>query len=186
MPVSKAVGRTTRDYLKEATAQNHDRLDLVLGKLVADNEATYTEFLEVQLRARIGIEAWLNSITPEVSPPSQIHLIRQDLASMGHSLQPETATFNPPADADPLGTSWVLAGSCLGNRALLARLKKVNTNLPTTFLSDPKMIRFWQKLRPSLERPHNPADDRQVLVAAQATFSHFLKVTTYNRALEAA
>ncbi len=186
MPVSKAVGRTTRDYLKEATAQNHDHLDRVLGKLVTDNEATYAEFLEIQLRARIGIETWLNTIAPEISPPNQTHLIELDLTNMGRSPRNELLVFDPPAGADPLGASWVLAGSSLGNRALLVRLKKVDTNLPTAFLSDPRLVRFWQNLRPSLERVHNLPDDTPVLAAAQATFSHFLRAATDSLALEAA
>ena len=41
MPTSKAVGRTTRDYLREATADSHERLDLLMGELVVDDEAAY-------------------------------------------------------------------------------------------------------------------------------------------------
>lgn len=186
MPISKAVGRTTRDYLREATADSHERLDLLMGELVVDDEAAYAKFLQIQWHARVGVENWLQESHVEAMPPHQTDLIARDLAALRCALPDNPPAFVPSADADPMGTVWVLAGSSLGNRALLKRLKKTGTALPTSFLSDPRMVQFWQDLRPALERPHSLPDDQAVLMAAQATFAHFQQVAINTRVIEPA
>ena len=82
MPISKAVGRTTRDYLREATVDSHERLDLLMGELVVDDEAAYAEFLQIQWHARVGVENWLQESRVEAMPPHQTDLIARDLAAL--------------------------------------------------------------------------------------------------------
>ena len=76
MPMSKAVGRTTRDYLREATADSHERLDLLMGELVVDDEAAYAKFLQIQWHARVGVENWLQESHVEAMPIAQCVYIR--------------------------------------------------------------------------------------------------------------
>ena len=46
------------------------------------------------------------------------------------------------------------------------------------FLSDRRVVEYWQRLRPFIERPHSPVDDPPVLAAAQASFAHFNAVAS--------
>ncbi|MEX0341168.1 MAG: hypothetical protein AB3N06_01140 [Erythrobacter sp.] len=99
---------------------------------------------------------------------------------MGPTVPGDCERFEPPAGSDPLGACWVLAGSSLGNRAILARLGKSGLQRPVAFLSDTRMTAYWKQLRPLLERPHSLPDDRAALAAAQATFSHFNAVAAHH------
>jgi len=173
MPVPSGVGRTTRDYLRSETADCHDRLDMRLGALVEGGEREFSAFLAIQHRARRGIEGWLADHAPDCEPPLQTGLIAQDLYAMGIPVPGDCERFEAPAGSDPLGACWVLAGSSLGNRAILARLGKAGLQRPVAFLSDSRMTAYWKQLRPLLERPHSLPYDNAALAAAQATFSHF-------------
>lgn len=175
MPVSSGVGRTTRDYLKSGTASSHDRLDLRLGELVVGGEADYARFLEIQYAARTGIERWLAEYAAGSAPPPLTDLIAQDIDRLGGRLPAGSPRFDfqAPASGDALGVCWVLAGSSLGNRAILTRLAKAGLRRPVAFLSDRRTTDYWRGLRPTLERVHKPSRDRAALVAAQATFAHF-------------
>ncbi|MBO6526580.1 biliverdin-producing heme oxygenase [Erythrobacter sp.] len=179
MPVTSGVGRTTREYLKACTAPSHDRLDGRLGTLTEGGERDYADFLEIQYRARQDVELWLADHAPTTAPPGQTGLIAQDLETLGRAAPTDFPALETPADADPIGVCWVLAGSSLGNRAILARLAKTGMQWPTAFLSDRRMTAYWQDLRPILERPHSPDRDRAALAAAQATFAHFNAVVAH-------
>lgn len=186
MPVRNAVGRTTRDYLRAGTADSHDRLDLSLSTLLDNGEHNYAAFLDMQFRARAGIEGWLAENCSEDMPPPQIDLIGKDLAELGQNSPTDAPPFETPIGSDPLGVFWVLAGSSLGNRAILARLRNAGMQLPVAFLSDPQMTRFWKGLRLSLERPHSLTVDQAALIAAQATFAHFCRIAADIRVFEPA
>lgn len=64
----------------------------------------------------------------------------------------------------------MLAGSSLGNRAILAEIRrkaarKAWAPWPSRFLSDEAMLQFWKALRPELE---NSADVETIEVAIKA------------------
>ncbi|MBX7482892.1 biliverdin-producing heme oxygenase [Qipengyuania qiaonensis] len=186
MPVRHAVGRTTRDYLKAETAQGHERLDKRLGALVMGDAPDYERFIDIQFRARLGVERWLAATGGLDLPPSQTDLLAEDLFSLGREPGADAPDLDIPADCDPLGVCWVLAGSSMGNRAIHARLAKRDGRLPMVFLADERMKNYWAKLRPLLERGHDPEQDRPVLIAAQATFAHFNAVAIERIAIESA
>ena len=101
------------------------------------DRASYAAFLAMQYRARRGIESWLGLHLPDTAPPKQCALIAEDLASLGETVPEDVPGFELEQDDDPFGLCWVLAGSALGNRAILARLAKAQANVPTAFLADP-------------------------------------------------
>ena len=184
MPVANGACRSTRTYLKNGTAASHDRLDTRLGALVTGDARDYAAFLDIQYRARVGVEDWLaGSGTP---PPCQSNLLAQDMSALGRAVPEDAPAFTPPAGSDALGVCWVLAGSSLGNRAILARLRKNKVDWPVDFLSDMGMTTYWRSLLPALERPHSVAMDEAALQAAQATFSHFNAIVADSLAREAA
>ena len=76
--------------------------------------------------------------------------------------------------------AWVLAGSSLGNRSILAQLKKrggAAAHWPHAFLGDDAMLDFWKALRGRIECPV-PADQQHAAGhGAQAVFDHFIAHT---------
>ena len=178
MPATDAVGRTIREILKHGTAAEHDMLDARLGSLVLADRDGYAQFLDIQYRARRGVERWLEARALDNPPPPQSDLVARDLASLDRAIPVETPDFVAADDGDTLGVCWVLAGSALGNRAILARLAKAQANVPTAFLADPHMGQYWRSMLPALARPCDICEHDSVLRAARATFEHFNTVAS--------
>lgn len=168
---------TLRDQLRSATAPLHRRLDEEMGRLDLSDRADYTSFLLVQLAARLPIERWLADHAPApVSPPATAALLLDDLAALEHPVSLTPVPFAISDEADPIGAAWALAGSHLGNRAMLVGLRKrpAPNNLPTAFLSDPAMAGYWKRLRPLIETPVEPRRAERAVAAAKAVFAQFL------------
>ncbi|MEO0463930.1 MAG: hypothetical protein AAF127_12420 [Pseudomonadota bacterium] len=77
--------------------------------------------------------------------------------------------------------AWVLAGSSLGNRSILAEVRRTASDnceagWPARFLSDAAMLAFWKDLRAQIERPASCAEARAASEAATAVFDHFLAI----------
>ena len=186
MPGVAGDAHTIRDFLRAGTAQAHTKLDDSLGLLISDSLADYRDFLRLQYRARSGIENWLQEQALDELPPPQAHLIAHDLDRLDASLPGNLPAFLPGQDVSPLGVCWVLAGSALGNRTILARLSKVAPQWPTRFLSDTAMTAYWRDLLPQLQAAPERASADYLLAGAQATFSHFNAIAASRGKLEAA
>lgn len=167
--------KTLRVYLKQETRALHDFLDNRMSKLDLAAPDDYAVFLKMQLAARAPMERWARSECPaHLRPPEQVPLLIEDLNAIGGPFSLSNRQFSLPAHANPLGFAWVMAGSHLGNRAMLADLEKRNANgLPTRFLADPRMIAFWRDLRPQLEQNIDDDIAAKSLEAATATFRFF-------------
>ena len=186
MPATDAMGRTIREILKQGTAAEHDTLDARLGSLVLADRDGYAQFLDIQYRARRGVERWLEARALDNPPPLQSDLVARDLASLDRVVPTETPDFAAADGGDTLGVCWVLAGSALGNRAILARLAKAQADVPIAFLADPRMGQYWRSMLPALARPCDSCEYDSVLRAARATFTHFNIVASQCLALKAA
>lgn len=152
----------------------HDALDRAMSRLDLADRADLAEFLRIQLAAREPIERWVaRHCPPAYAPPPQSHLIRADLALLGHAPADHGGEIVLPVDAAP-GVAWALGGSSLGNRAMLADLRKRGASVPTAFLSDPAMPAFFARLRPLIERPvSDPAALDAAVAGARAVFVRF-------------
>lgn len=180
------MGRTgsysLRAALKRDTASLHDTLDGALADwALADGAMAsprdYARFLAVQYRARKPIEDWVaHHLDPDDAPPPQAPLIRADLSALGVGIPPRSAQaeFAMPDGADPIGLKWALAGSSLGNRAMLAQRRKNGLEGPEAFLSDSAMPTYFKRLRPELEREVDSARGEAAVAAAKAVFARFL------------
>jgi heme oxygenase len=148
----------------------------------------YAHFLRIQFDARAPIETWCQTALPqELLPPSQLALIEADLADLGESAG--AASSRPfMANTDgALGIAWALAGSSLGNRAMLADLRKRGgAALPTRFLGDGAMPAFFVSLRPMLEQPIDEAVIAAAVAGAHAVFARFAEVAAAHLTAEAA
>ena len=167
-----------RAQLRAATQKEHQSLDDRLGSLDLADRRDYACFLDVQLRARLGVEQWLFQHCPyEWLPPSQISLLRRDLEWLGHASDEASApAFVAPAVTPDawLGAAWVLAGSSLGNKMMERELApRVAPSWPMAFVRDEAMPRYFKALRPMLEKvTSNPPAEW----AAHAVFGHFLAI----------
>jgi len=172
-----------RALLQAGTSDVHDSLDQSVAGLDLLRLADYHGFLARQLAARDGIEDWADQHCPALlRPPSVSGLLGEDLAELeqldggaweGAAELAILAPFALPAGADPLGLAWAIAGSHLGNRAILVRMRKAGASaaLPCRFLADGSMTAFWQRLLPRLQEPVRDAEP--ALVAARAVFARF-------------
>lgn len=183
-----------RHTLRGATANAHDLLDGTMRAASGwTNREDYARFLSLQFAARVPVEQWLADNAPDdLNPPPQAPLIAQDLAELGSPIpEPEalfefspTATEGPALSsakrAEALGAAWVLAGSSLGNRAILAEVKRTakqaqQSDWPSRFLGDSGMLTFWKKLRAELEDRADMEEVDLATRAATAVFDHFIK-----------
>ena len=166
-----------RAHLRAATAPAHGKLDETFDPADFGRGETYAGFLRFQLAARRPVEAWLAAHCPVAfRPPPTVPLIERDLKALGAIPPAHPVACQLDPSSDPLGVAWVLAGSSMGNRAMLAAMAKSGiSDLPAAFLSDPDMPRFWQEMRPLLERPANEAEAAPAVASANAVFTMFAK-----------
>ena len=152
----------------------HDVLDESLAPAALGDDAEYAAFLAAQYAARLPVERWVAERDLPDAPPPQCHLIVDDLAALDTVVPAPTKSFELPANADPVGAYWALAGSALGNRAILNRRRKLGRSAPVRFLSDEAMPNYFKSLRPHLERSTTLVDARPAIRAAKAVFEQFL------------
>lgn len=175
---TRAGEDTLRRILKRETRESHDRLDAAMGDWPVDSREGYATFLLTQYRARAPIEGWIARALPNTqAPPAQAPLVARDLAELGLAL-PHSTAFALPQGAEPIGLVWALAGSSLGNRAMLHQRRKIGAAGPERFLADPAMSAFFSGLRARIERPASAELASRAVAGAQAVFSAFLAALT--------
>jgi heme oxygenase len=190
MPVIDVAERTgnLRHHLRDATAAAHDLLDDTMRAASGWSErADYIRFLQLQLGARLSVEAWFDFAVPaELRPPRQCALIAADLAALGvRPMMPgasgwfDLGVSDHASEAQALGAAWVLAGSALGNKGILREMKRAaresqDGEWPHLFLGDPGMLEFWHGLRRRIERPASANDVAAASRSATAVFDHFI------------
>lgn len=176
-----ATPHTLRDHLRRATASSHERLDRSI-RPASDwrSRQDYARFLSTQYAARLPVESWLLAFAPAgLKPPEQTPLIARDLARLGESVPGRSGgfaleEFGPSA---VIGVAWVLAGSSLGNRAMLRDMQAAlpaETVWPHEFLGSRAMTAFWKELRVRIDGRAGLAERTQSASAARCVFDHFL------------
>lgn len=178
-----------RAHLRAATMAAHELLDTATRAAHGwHTRADYARFLTMQHAARAPVEAWLAAHAPvELQPPAQTPLIAEDLARLDMALPAASPLFTlgRAGAGHVLGVAWVLAGSALGNHAIARQVARIGGGAwPTRFLGDATMMRFWQGLRPRIERPAKAAEAAGASTAAAAVFRHFLAATSDSATLE--
>ncbi|MBX7458293.1 biliverdin-producing heme oxygenase [Qipengyuania sp. 1NDH17] len=164
-----------RERLRQATGEIHARLDETVGHMPVSSENEYAAFLSAQFAARCAVERALAMQPPMglAAPPSQAAALAQDLADLGVTPERMPHEFALDTPAAALGAAWVLAGSSLGNKAMLVQRGKTGSKGPERFLSDTGLARYFGGLLHVLDRPHSEADIAQAITGALATFALF-------------
>jgi len=189
------IGRPLRAHLRDSTRTIHARLDQSVSRSDWTRPTAYARFLASQLEAREPVEQWARRhCPPQLRPPETSTLLREDL----HDLECDIAgvggtPFALPEGSDPLGLAWAIAGSQMGNRAMLAQLRKAGREhggesggLPVRFLSDPRMDGFWRSILPYLKREVVQEAARPAISAALAVFARFEEAFTGHHVRSAA
>ena len=170
--------RSLRAHLKDSTQKVHDDLDSAVSPASWTTPQEYALFLKQQLEARQPIERWADENCPiAIRPPDTAALLVEDLADLGLSCDEATRpAFALPLQSDPIGLAWAIAGSQMGNKVILAKLKKANSpeaQLPVRFLSDPRMGPFWRSILPYLEKEMTLEQAQPAIMAALSVFARF-------------
>ena len=168
---------TLRDILRAATSPDHTVLDQSMAGLRLAEPADLVRFLGIHLAARAGIECWLESnALPGWVPPVQTTPIAQDLMALGGLPAAFPAPrFDPGAATDWLGVAYVIAGSHLGNRLLLAQAGPALPDYARRFLAGNAMQDYWRRLRSLLAGMPGPDGGESAISGAKATFGHFAR-----------
>jgi heme oxygenase len=159
--------------LRDATRAAHAALDASMATLDLTRRADYAAFLSIQAAALAGIEIWLAGAAPDGwAPPRQTPLIAADLAALAQTAPPPAMpAFAAPASGWE-GVAYVVAGSHLGNRAILAGMGEHAPAHATAFLGDSAMAAYWRSLLGRLrDLPASLADT--AIAGATAAFTHF-------------
>ena len=166
-----------RDVLRAATATDHILLDHAMAGLRLAEPCDLVRFLGIHLAARAGIESWLkDNAAPGWVPPAQTGLIAADLMALGGLPAAFPAPrFAPGPAADWLGPAYVIAGSHLGNRLLMAQAGPALPEGARRFLVGSAMQDYWRRLRTLLGGMPGPDGAGAAMRGAQATFAHFTR-----------
>lgn len=172
-------GESLRTHLRAATMAAHDLLDHAMQAASGwQTREDYARFLSLQHAARAPLEGWLAAHAPAgLVPPPQTPLIAHDLVRLGIAAPAPAPLFTigRPGPGAALGIAWVLAGSALGNKAILRQVARIGGGAwPVAFLGDDGAMAFWQDLRAQIERPAALAEAEGATRAAEAVFGHFL------------
>ena len=129
MTKSPGAGRI-RQTLRDATMEDHDRVDALFSPHVLDNKEDYSAFLIAHARA-------LGALEPVARPAaSRLPLLESDLAILDMGMPSPMALPENRAAHDADGYRWgllyALEGSRLGG-AMLSR--RVSAGLPKSYLS---------------------------------------------------
>lgn len=162
-----------RNFLRDATAEQHSRLDAMAAGLALDTPHGYRTFLAAQAEALLPLEAALESggiarLLPDWDERRRGDALSADLDALDIETQPMRApAFG--SDAALMGAAYVLEGSRLGARFLAPRVTG-----PAAFLRHGEGQPLWQSFLTQLEAnaAARCAPDRAAL-AAKSVFRLF-------------
>ena len=159
-----------------------------MGSMPVGNDASFARFLTIQYASRELLDAGFAEQKPDHidAPPSQLDLLDHDLASLGHEPVhiPGSASFTTPTAA--LGAAWVVSGSSMGNRAMLAQRRKHGLDHANAFLADSRMPTYFRTLLPLLAGEFDRIEQDQMIGGATLAFTVFLDVLARSELKEAA
>ncbi len=170
-----------RSVLRNATSGDHARLDALFGRCDLQSLAGYRSFLEAHAMALLPLETALarsgvERLFPDWPSRSRSRALSSDLARLGVAIR--VFPTLPLLDAeDILGAMYVLEGSRLGARFLLARVQKSPDPVvagTTAYLSHGAGEQPWRRFLGLLEQHATKLDDpAKAIAAARWTFSLF-------------
>ena len=164
-----------REVLKAETRAAHDRLDRMSAAMPLSGNADYAAFLQAQGSARHAFERAFATTAPFglAAPPLQTPAVAADLSCLGQ-VEPSAAPAVHLADPfEALGAAWVIAGSSLGNRAMLAARRKAGLTTANAFFEDRQMPAYFGRVITALQADFALTQAAAILNGAHGAFAVF-------------
>jgi heme oxygenase len=186
--LSPPSGAGARSVLRDATAEDHRRVDALYGACDLACDRHYRRFLVAHAAAflpvedaleRDGIAAWL----PDWHARRRGDALRADLAGLDERAPDAFAAPRYAGQAAALGAAYVLEGSRMGG----ARLRRALPHeAPQRFLGAPQPASSWRRLVETLEAALDTpaalaaaiASAREVFQLFEASGQHYLESVT--------
>ena len=174
-----------RSILRDATAEDHARLDATLGAFDLGTVQGYRRFLEINAAALLPLEQALEragvcAVLPDWDDRARTDAILADLARLGG----RPASLDAPeldGHSALLGTLYVLEGSRLGAAYLLRTVKACSDSLisgTTAFLGHGAGRQFWPQYLAALEGHADELAEDDLVRSARAAFDLFAHAAT--------
>lgn len=178
----RATARSARGYLRAATNDLHARLDARLAPLVTQGDAGYREFLLRSAMALLPLEQALNeadvsNLLADWPQRSRSSALRMDLAALSLREPLGAAAPEVRGEAFQFGMLYVLEGSRLGARLLLAEVEALSraSQAATRYLSHGQGLSLWPSFLQRLEASQQVwREPEQAAAGARAVFRQFL------------
>lgn len=103
----------------------------------------------------------------------QSTLIAADLAVLDAAPPVPEGFLRFKTSDEALGAAWVVAGSSLGNKAILNRRRKIGLVTADSFLSDDALPSYFRRLLAVIERPASAERLNEAINGAIAAFAEF-------------
>ena len=183
----RATASSARGYLRAATNDLHTRLDARLAPLVLRGDAGYREFLFRSAMALLPVEQALNkagvvNVLPDWPQRSRSSALTGDLAALSLPQPTPTKFAKVRGEAFQFGMLYVLEGSRLGARLLLAEVEATllpTTQVATRYLSHGQGLSLWPTFLQRLEAsPQVRREPEQAVAGARAVFWQFLTASS--------
>ena len=135
----------------------------------------YAAFLRAQGDVRRALEAAFADIPPHglPAPPLQTPLIDADLRDLGQEPLGKARAIQFETPFCALGAAWVVAGSSLGNRTMLAQRMKAGKTSAQAFFADTAMPAYFKYVLDALEAPFTDQQITQISKGAHLVFEMF-------------
>ena len=169
-----------RSILRDATAEDHARLDATLGAFDLGTVPGYRRFLEINAAALLPLErslerAGVRAVLPDWADRARTSAILTDLARLGGKSSPLDVP-ELSGKAVMFGTLYVLEGSRLGAAYLLRSVKACSDPLisgTTAFLGHGAGRQFWPQYLAALEAHADELTEDDLVRSARAAFALF-------------
>ncbi len=165
----------TRLALREATMDDHRRVDDLFGDFSLDSRADYVRFLRAHAMALSAMEGVARPPSPR-SP-----LVAADLAALGEDAPAAFAAPTNRSDGYRWGLLYALEGSRLGG-AMLAR--QVSGDLPKTYLSAAHGKGEWRAFQQRMDDAAAIGGEGwldEAIAGARAAFALFAQAASAQR-----
>jgi heme oxygenase len=178
--------RSLRKRLREATADAHSSLDLVIGSLRLTTLLDYGRFLEASAAALIPLEAAIensgvNSVLSDWSARSRTGAILIDLSRIGGNVRLLDISTRMSRD-EMIGSLYVMEGSRLGAKYLLRAVTISPDPIVAgaiAYLSHGSGKALWPAFLSFLDSEGSSVDETAAIAGAKAAFDLFREAFAY-------
>jgi heme oxygenase len=158
-----------RQWLRQQTAQDHERLDQLLGACDLSTRDGLTHFLMAHACGMASVAPVAARFVAQhlgQTMPDVCAMIAEDLADLG---APDVPLGDAMPDGGGAGAAYVLIGSRMGVAAL--RSRGVWSPGSSRYMEDRSLLALWPPMLAWLRDA--PADDADALATARASFAAF-------------